>query len=246
MVTRPPKGQCSLQTALHQAFRQSDGSYDSRRLTAYLAQPGFSVGRDKVRRLMKQSALKARCPQPKVWRKHAVGFADNIANTVCPIAPNSLWSGDITYIATKSGWLYLAVVMDWFSRQVVGWSCSTEPNAALCEQALRFAVHRRKPEKGVIFHSDRGVQYRSKLFQTCLQEFEMSHSQSRAGKCTDNAITERFFRSLKSEKLSQYRFETPEQALLCVAEYIEDFYNPKRLHSALGYQSPMQFEAKLV
>lgn len=191
---------------------------------------------------MRELAIKAKCPKPKCGKNKRLILRKIIANEQCAMMPNALWAGDITYIPTDEGWLYLAVVIDWFSRLIVGWLVSDPPNSRLCIQALQLAIHRRKPPSEVIFHSDRGSQYSSQAFRNMLTEAKMVHSQSRTGKCTDNAVTERFFRSLKTEKLNGYRFKTREQALLCVAEYIEDFYNPRRLHSALGNCSPMQFE----
>ena len=224
------------------AFETSCETYGSRRLSQAVTDLGIKIGRFKVRRLMQELEIKAKCPKAKVWRKQTVDFAGNRANEQCAMMPDTSWAGDITYIPTDEGWLYLAIVIDWFSRLVVGWSVSDTPDSRLCIQALQLAIHRRKPPADIIFHSDRGSQYSSQAFRNVLTEAKMVHSQSRAGKCTDNAVTERFFRSLKTEKLNGYRFKTREQALLCVAEYIEDFYNPRRLHSALGNRSPMQFE----
>ena len=232
----------SLQETLLSVFEASGETYGSRRLSKAVTDLGIKIGRFKARRLMRELEIKAKCPKAKVWRKQAVDFAENSANGQCAMMPDTIWAGDITYIPTDEGWLYLAIVIDWFSRLIVGWSVSDTPDSRLCVQSLRLAIHRRKPPADVIFHSDRGSQYSSQAFRNVLTEAKMVHSQSRAGKCTDNAVTERFFRSLKVEKLNGYRFKTREQALLCVAEYIEDFYNPRRLHSALGNRSPMQFE----
>lgn len=204
---------------------------------------GLKIGRFKTRCLMREMQLKAKCPKAKIWRKQAVVFVENNANQQYPLQPDTIWAGNITYIATDEGWLYLAVVIDWFSRMVVGWAVSDTPDSTLSIQALQLAIHRRKPTQSIIFHTDLDSQYSSQTFRQYLLEAKMTQSQSRAGKCMDNAVTERFFRSLKSEKLSGCKLKTRQQALLCIAEYIEDFYNPRRLHSALGYRSPMQFEA---
>lgn len=145
--------------------------------------------------------LKAKCPKAKIWRKQAVVFVENNANQQCPLQPDTIWAGDITYIATDDGWLYLAVVIDLFSRQVVGWAVSNTPDSALCIQALQLAIHRRKPIQSIVFHTDRGSPYSSQAFRQYLLEAKMTQSQSRAGKCTDNAVTERFFPQFKIGKI---------------------------------------------
>ncbi|MCK3658575.1 hypothetical protein A4G18_07580 [Pasteurellaceae bacterium Pebbles2] len=196
--------------------------------------------------MMDKLVLKPRYPKPKFIQCKLASFADNHLNQAFNVLePNTVWVGDITYtyIYTQQGWLYLAVVIDLFSRKIIGWNCSEQPNTALCEHASKTALKCRKPADGLLFYSDRGVQYSSHIFRQCLAEFNIIHSQSRAGKCTDNAVMEYFFRSLKAEKLNGKRYRTQTEAMLDIAEYIEDFYNPKRLHSTtLGYRSLITFE----
>ena len=156
--------------------------------------------------------------------------------------PNTAWGGDITYLWTDEGWLYLAVIIDLFSRRVVGWSLSSRMKVDLVRDALLMAIWRRKPGGGLIHHSDRGSQYACHDYQNILQEHGMIPSMSRKGDCWDNAVIERFFRSLKSERTNHRRYLTREAAKQDVINYIEMFYNSRRLHSYLGYVSPVEYE----
>jgi putative transposase len=157
------------------------------------------------------------------------------------VAPNQVWTTDITYIWTLEGWLYLAVVIDLFSRQVVGWAIADPMRTELCACALQMAFWRRKPKPGLLHHSDRGSQYASHDYRKQLAIMKMEQGMSRKGNCWDNSPTERFFRSLKHEQLNYERFRTKESAKLSIVDYLA-FYNSKRAHSKLGYQSPLQFE----
>ncbi|WP_299371750.1 IS3 family transposase [uncultured Kiloniella sp.] len=163
------------------------------------------------------------------------------------VAPNQVWTTDITYVWTLEGWLYVAVVIDLFSRQVVGWAIVDHMRTALCVKALQMAFWRRKPEPGLLHHSDRGSQYASHEYRSHLSVMKMKQSMSRKGNCWDNSPTERFFLSLKYEQLNYEKFKTKEKGKekekerLSIIDYLA-FYNGKRSHSKLGYQSPMQFE----
>ena len=175
--------------------------------------------------------------------KHEYPVADNILNRAFDVsAPNRVWGSDITYLWTQAGWVYLAVVIDLFSRQVVGWALQPYMTTDLVLEALRNAFCTHKPDKGLIHHSDRGSQFASHDYQDELKKLGMICSMSHKGNCWDNAVVERFFRSLKSECTHHYRLEEPQHARQVVMDYIMMFYNSKRLHSYLGYQSPMQFE----
>ena len=158
--------------------------------------------------------------------------------------PNTVWTGDITYIWTLEGWLYLAIIMDLYSRQIVGWAINKRMTKHLAMDALTMAYWRRKPGKGLLHHSDRGSQYACHEYQKLLKAFGMEPSMSRKGNCWDNAPTERFFRSLKSERLSDYRFVTRRSAQIEVIDYIT-YYNAIRLHSTLGYKTPFEYEKEL-
>ena len=157
-------------------------------------------------------------------------------------APNKAWVGDITQVRTREGWLFLAVILDLYSRKVVGYATSQQPRAELALGALTMAYETRKPKPGLIHHTDRGTQYGSAKYKDQLDRYEMRRSMSRPGKCGDNAVAESFFRTIKTESLYHMDFETREQARLEIFDYIEGFYNRTRMHSTLDYQSPEEYE----
>jgi transposase InsO family protein len=206
---------------------------------------GIRVGKDRVRRLMQAHGIRARGKRKFVITtdsRHNMPVAPNLlARDFAPLAPDRVWSGDITYIETGEGWLYLAAVIDLFSRQVVGWSMQSHMQAGLVTDALRMAWFRRHPAAGLIFHSDRGSQYCSEMFQAALASYGMLSSMSRKGNCWDNAPTESLWGSLKVGRLYGRKFATQRQAMDEVIDWLT-FYNHRRLHSTLGYVSPMQFE----
>jgi transposase InsO family protein len=175
--------------------------------------------------------------------KHNLPVAPNLLNRDFTASkPNEVWVSDITYVWTTEGWLYLTVIIDLFSRQIVGWSMSNRMTRKLVMDALRMAFWRRKPGTGTIFHSDRGSQYCSRAFQGLLKCYGMESSMSRKGDCWDNAVAESFFGSLKTERVFFTNYKTREEARRDIVDYIEMFYNCKRLHSYLGYVSPRRFE----
>ena len=210
-----------------------------------LKKAGFNVGRYKVRRLMAELGLIARYPKRfKVTTDsdHNEAISPNRLDRHFDVAaPNQVWTTDITYVWTLEGWLYVAVVIDLFSRQVVGWCIDDHMRTSLCVSALQMAFWRRKPEPSVLHHSDRGSQYASQEYRRHLSIMKMEQSMSRKGNCWDNAPTERFFRSLKHEQLNYEKFRTKEAAKLSIIDYLA-FYNGRRSHSKLGYQSPLEFE----
>ncbi|WP_413906102.1 IS3 family transposase [Candidatus Skiveiella danica] len=208
---------------------------------------GIRVGKDRVRKLMKQHGIKAKTKRKFVVTtdsRHNLPVApDLVQRRFNPQGPNQLWSGDITYIATDEGWLYLAAVIDLFGRQVVGWSLQPHMQTSLVKDALAMAWWRRRPAAGLIFHSDRGSQYCSGEFQAILRAWGMRSSMSRKGNCWDNAPTESFWGRLKTASVHGQKFATREQARQAVMDWMA-FYNHRRLHSSLGYLSPMQFEQR--
>ena len=235
----------SLKRRIKQIFDESRSSYGSRRIVKQLQAEGRQIGRYKVRRIMRQLGLKARTPKRfklTTDSKHSLPVAPNILDRRFDVqAPNRVWTADISYVWTYEGWLYLAVVMDLYSRQIVGWATSERMKKQLVLDALAMAYWQRKPPKGLLHHSDRGSQYASCEYQKQLNFYGMTASMSRKGNCWDNAPTERFFRSLKSERLTACRFVTRNQAKNEILDYIT-FYNSIRLHSTLGYLSPMAYE----
>lgn len=221
------------------------GEYGWPRVWKELLARGIRVGKERVRKLMAQHGIRARTKRKfkaTTDSRHNLPVAANlIARDFAPAMPNAVWTTDITYIATDEGWLYLAVMLDLFSRQVVGWAIGPRMTKALVIDALRMAWFRRRPAKGLIVHSDRGSQYCSHEFQSALNAYGMRSSMSRKADCWDNAPTESLWGSLKRARLHGRRFETRQAAQWEVMDWLA-FYNATRLHSTLGYVSPMQHE----
>jgi len=232
----------ALIKAIHAEFK---GAYGSRRMHRELRERGHPIGRSRVERLMRENGIRARHKRrfkATTDSKHSMPVADNLLNRqFTPEAPNKLWAGDITYIPTAEGWLYLAVVLDLFNREIVGWSIKPRMTADIVTDALTMAWFRRKPEPGVIFHSDRGSQYASHAMRSKLAEYGMTASMSRKGNCWDNAPSESFFNSLKNERVHGTTYGTRADAERDLFDYIAVFYNRRRRHSTLGYCSPVQF-----
>jgi putative transposase len=227
-------------------FDENKRRYGSQRITCELRDDGVRVGRHRVRRLMHQLGLRAR--RRRRWvrttdSRHPHPIAPNLlARNFTVDAPNRAWVADITYLPTKMGWLYLAVVIDLFSRAVVGWSMSRRIDGKLTLDALDAALLRRRVEPGLIAHSDRGTQYAATDYQQRLQQRGMICSMSRKGDCWDNAVVESFFATLKIELLGDDVFADQATAQKLVFEYIETYYNRRRRHSTLGYVSPAAYE----
>lgn len=232
----------ALIQSIHAEFK---GSYGSPRMVKELRLRGFPASKDRVERLMQENDIRAKHKRRfKVTTdsKHDLPIAPNLLErNFTPDAPNRVWTSDITYLWTDEGWLYLAIVIDLFNREVVGWSLKPRMTADIVTDALTMAWFRRKPAAGLIHHSDRGSQYASHVFQAKLKEYGMTCSMSRKGNCWDNAPTESWFGSFKNERVHGERFETRDEVIVMAFEYIEVFYNRKRLHSTLGYKSPVQF-----
>ena len=235
----------ALTTRVHAIFKEHRRKYGSRRIVKQLKEEGYNVGRYKVRRIMRDLGLKAKISKRfKVTTdsRHSFPVAPNVLNRNFDVAaPNKVWTADISYVWTLEGWLYLAIVMDLFSRQIVGWSMDKRMKKQLTLDALAMAYFRRRPDPGLLHHSDRGSQYACHEYQKQLKQYRMIPSMSRKGDCWDNAPTERFFRSLKSERLSDCIFTTRQAANMEVLDYIS-YYNSIRLHSTLGYKSPFAYE----
>jgi len=241
------RGHAVLEARMRAIFDMSRGSYGSRRMVHQLRLEGHRVGRYKVRRLMRQLGLVVKTRRRfKVTTDsvHQFPVADNILNRQFTAeAPNTTWVSDITYVWTMEGWLYLAVIMDLYSRLIVGWAMDKRLHQPLTLDALAMAYGRRTPDPGLLHHSDRGRQYASHDYQERMEQYGMIASMSRKGDCWDNAPAERFFGSLKTERLDGLRFQKRDQARFEILDYIS-YYNAIRLHSALGYLSPMDYEAE--
>ena len=240
---------CKASVHLRAAFMASHQSYGSRRLVTAMENQGIRIGRYKVRSLMRKSAL------TPVWKrkfihttnsKHDLPIAANLLNRQFnPVAPNTAYVSDITYIRTGAGWLYLAIVLDLYARKVVGWAMAPSMPAELVCDALNMAIQQRRPAPGLIVHSDRGSQYASELYQDLLDEHGFVCSMSRKGNCWDNAIAERFFLNLKMERVWQRQYANHTEARNDITDYIVSFYNCERLNSALGNLPPTAYERKI-
>jgi transposase InsO family protein len=228
---------------LHEKYRHV---YGSRRIQASLERDGIHCSRNRVARLMRKEGIFGQRKYKKTRTtnsKHGNPIAANTLNRdFTANRPNEKWVADITYIPTNEGWLYLAAVMDLFSRKIVGWSMSDAIDTALVEKALRMALYQREPKEGLLHHSDRGSQYTSHQIRKILDSNKIQISMSRKGECHDNAVMESFFSSLKCEWVGFQNYKTRAQARQDIFAYTEGFYNKVRLHSTLGYISPDRFE----
>ena len=226
-------------------FQASRNSFGSRELCKKLRTEGFEIGREKTRTLMRKLGLKVRQRQAyrvTTQRKKSDAVADNLLNqNFNPVAANEVWAGDITYLRTAEGWMYLAIVMDLYSRRIVGWAIDKRMKQDLVNRALIMAYNLRQPSKGLVFHSDRGSQYTSQSYRKLIQAFGMRASMGDVGACWDNAVVERFFGSLKYDWLFKVHQPTRELMKQDVAAYIK-YYNLDRLHTSNGDMSPVQYE----
>ncbi len=225
----------------------SNHTYGSRRMAKALRALGYPVGRHQARRLMREAGVwvryRRRYRSTTNSNHRQPVFENRLERDFAVEAPDHVYAGDITYVWTQEGWLYLAVVIDLYARKVVGWSMGRRLTSTLVCDALRMALWRRRPPKGqLIHHSDRGVQYASRAFRKLLKAHGIAGSMSRKGDCWDNAVVESFFGSLKSERVHWRSYQTREDARSDIVDYITMFYNSRRLHSYLGYQSPDEFE----
>lgn len=231
---------------IRQDFSAHCGRYGSPRLHAELCDRGRSIARKRVARLMREAGLCAKRTRRRVLttrREPSHPVAPNLLNReFIATEPNSKWVTDITYIPTMQGWLYLAVILDLYSRMVVGWSMSGHCDEELVERALNQALARRKPRSGLLHHSDRGSQYTSQAYQLCLEQSGMLVSMSRKGNCWDNSVMESFFGTLKDECVGSTVYSSHDEARLELFTYMEVYYNRVRRHSTLGYVSPCIYE----
>ena len=230
---------------IHQVSRET---YGSPSIWDALIKQGHCVGEHRVARLMRVEGIRAKTV--KKWRattqsNSRLPVAENTLNRQFTVEhPNLVWAGDITYVWTTEGWLYLAVILDLYSRLVIGWAMDHRLTVELAEQALTMALANRNPLAGLLHHSDRGSQYAATSYQRLLDTHGMLPSMSRKGNCWDNACVESFFGTLKRELVSHRRYVTRDEATQDIFEYIEVFYNRKRRHSTLGYDSPAEYEAR--
>ena len=245
-VCQRQREDAQLTEEIQQDFHAHQGRYGSPRLHVELRDRGRSVARKRVARLMREAGL---CAKQK--RKHALTTRRDPSHPVAPnllqrdftaFEPNTKWVTDVTYIPTMQGWLYVSVILDLYSRMVVGWSMSGNCDEKLIEHALQQALARRRPKAGLLHHSDRGSQYTSHAYQACLAQSGIQASMSRKGNCWDNAVAESFFGTLKDECVGRTIYASHDEARLDLFTYLEVYYNRVRRHSTLGYVSPLQYE----
>ncbi len=246
-LSRRAQEDAALRVEIRAAHAASGKRYGSPRVHADLKAAGQYVGRKRVARLMREEGLEGQ--RKRRFRvttdsRHSYPVAANRLNrNFTASAPNQVWATDITYIWTREGWIYLAAILDLFSRRVVGWSLDSQLDRTLALDALGMALRTRCPEPGLLHHSDRGVQYASEDYQSRLRERGIVCSMSRKGDCWDNAVAESFFSTLKAELVQRNDYVSRSQARASIFEYIEAFYNGRRRHSALGYVSPVEHES---
>lgn len=240
-----------LTRQIRRSFTESGETYGVRRVWPDLLSWGYPCGRERVARLMRLCALKARQPRRRLPKDtgerpmHALA-PNRLDRQFVASQPNQRWVADFTYIWTLEGWLYLAVVLDLYSRRVVGWSMKSHMTSELVTDALMMAIWRRGATEKLLHHSDQGSQYTSDQFQRLLGEHGIECSMSRRGDCWDNAAMESFFSSLKTERVSRRMYRNRDEARADVFDYMECFYNPRRRHSTLGYLSPMEYENQAI
>jgi putative transposase len=236
-----------LREAVYTAHESSRGTYGRRRIAEHLAKEGTEASPSRVGRRMHELCIQGISPRPFVITTRANLDLVNSPNLIKDEGLEAtdidqIWVSDITYIPTGEGWLYLCIVLDLCSRRIVGWSMRADMKADIIMEATKMALKTRNPPPGLIFHSDCGGQYKAKKFRRLLKRRGIRQSMTFAGNCYDNATAESFFGTLKTELVHRLKFETREQAKAAIFEYIEVFYNRFRLHSSIGYQSPVEFE----
>lgn len=248
--SRMEKENLVLTNVIRHVFNENRQVYGAPRIHKVLIEKGYHCSLNRVARLMRKANI-----VPKTIRKfrvttdsrRSINPTSNLLNRqFSPVQMNRVWASDVTYIPTREGWLFLAVVLDLYSRKVIGWSMSDRLTSCLAQQALINALHQRRIDDGILHHSDQGKEYYAHEFQMLLKSNKMIGSMSRKGECYDNAVVESFFHSLKIELVHQCDYHSREEARISLFEYIELFYNRKRKHSYLGYLSPVAFEKQNV
>jgi len=235
-----------LKSVIQRIYDEGEEAYGSPRVFKALKRQGYAIGRKRVERLMREMKLVGRVV--KVTRR-APGFKRFLASgenlrlgAEAPTGVDQVWVADITYLKVKKRWMYLSVIMDLYSRRIIAWTLDKRRTAEVTKRTLQYALKKRKPSAGLIFHSDRGIEYRGEVFQKALNKRGIRHSLNRAGHCTDNAHMESYFHSMKAELIRGIRYVTEGQLRYDLMKYINQFYNKKRLHSGIGYHSPIEYE----
>jgi len=239
-----------LKALIQQTFCTAEGRYGSPRVWKALKKQGYEISRKRIARLMQAMGLIARVTRvtyraPGMRRFLQAGENLRPEGDV-PDRKNSVWVADVTYLKVKKQWHYLSVIMDLYSRRIVGWSLDTNRTTGLTRKTLKAAIRKRRPQAGLMLHTDRGVEYRGSEYQKQLNQYGVIHSLSRPGKCTDNAHMESFFHTLKAELIRGNRFHSSKELKSSLLRYINGFYNSKRIHSGINYCSPIEYEQVVV
>lgn len=240
------KTDSQLKPIIQSIYNDGKGTYGSPRVFRALKKQGYAIGRKRVERLMREMKLVGRVV--KVTRrapgsKRFLASGENIRlGAERPTAVDQVWVADITYLKVNKRWMYLSVIMDLYSRRIIAWTLDKRRTAEVTKRTLEYALKKRRPPSGLIFHSDRGVEYRGDVFQKALSLRNIRHSLNRAGHCTDNAHMESFFHSMKAELIRGIRYVSESQLRYDLMKYINQFYNKKRLHSGIEYHSPIEYE----
>lgn len=235
-----------LKRFIQKIFDDSEGRYGSPRIHQALKKQGVCVGRKRVERLMKELKLVARVTKVtyrNVGLREFLASGENLRQGMsAPTGVDQVWVADITYLKVKKRWMYLSVIMDFYSRRIIAWTLANTRTSEVTKRTLKSAIRKRRPQAGLILHTDRGIEYRSHAYQKALKSYGIRHSLNRLGHCTDNAHMESFFHSMKAELIRGRRYDTEENLRSDLRHYINHFYNAKRLHSGIGYCSPVEYE----
>jgi transposase InsO family protein len=240
------KDDVNLKRKILRIYDEHKGRYGSPRIYKTLKSQGQSIGKKRVERLMRDLDIVGRVAKVTYrapgLKRHAASGKNLRLGNVPPNGINEIWVADITYLKVNNQWCFLSVIMDLYSRRVIAWSLDRNRTASTTSRALRSAIKTRNPQKGLILHTDRGVEYRGKEYQEIMVKHGIKHSLNRAGHCTDNAHMESFFHSMKAELIRGNSFKTEQHLRYSIASYINQYYNAKRMHSGINYQSPIQYE----
>jgi transposase InsO family protein len=235
-----------LKPMIQKIFDDSEGRYGSPRVHQELKKQDVHIARKRVARLMRELKLVARVTMVtyrNVGLREFLASGENLRQGMkAPTAIDQVWVADITYLKVKNRWMYLSVIMDLYSRRIIAWTLAKTRTSAVTKKTLQYAVRKRKPKPGLILHTDRGIEYRSNTYQKALKLYSIRHSLNRLGHCTDNAHMESYFHSMKAELIRGRRYETEGELRSDLRHYINHFYNTKRLHSGIGYCSPIEYE----
>ena len=236
-----------MKLLIQEVYDNAEERYGSPRVFKALKKQGITIGRKRVERLMREMGLTGRVVKVthrNPGLKEFLASGENLRlGKEAPTGIDQVWVADITYLKVGKRWMYLSVIMDLYSRKIIAWTLDNQRTTEVTKRTLQYAIKKRRPSPGLIFHTDRGIEYRGHVFQKALKQYEMKHSLNRLGHCTDNAHMESFFHSMKAEIIRGNRYSSEAELRYDLVKYINHFYNIKRLHSGIDYNSPVEYEA---